>query len=77
MKGSNTTLLDIISGKGKTSVFGTSPTDVSGVDITGQTQASPAGPLYTGAITINVSAPLSADPYAFASAITQAMTART
>jgi hypothetical protein len=49
----------------------------TGIGITGQTQASPAGPLYTGAITINVSAPLSADPYAFASAITQAMTART
>jgi hypothetical protein len=47
------------------------------IPITGGTQATNPGPMYTGAITINVSAPPSSDPYAFASAITQAMTART
>lgn len=67
------TLLDIAKGGG---TFGTSVSGVSGVGITGGTQASNAGPLYTGAITINVAAPPSADPYAFAQSISAAMAAR-
>jgi len=67
------TLLDIAKGGG---TFGTSVSGVSGVGITGNTQASNAGPLYTGAITINVAAPPSADPYAFAQSISAAMAAR-
>jgi len=65
-------LKDIYAGKG----LNATPSDVSGVGITGQTQASNAGPLYTGAITINVAAPPSADPYAFAQSISAAMAAR-
>jgi hypothetical protein len=67
------TLLDIAKGGG---TFGTSVSGVSGVGITGNTQSSNAGPLYTGAITINVAAPPSADPYAFAQSISAAMAAR-
>ena len=65
-------LRDLASGRS----FGVSPDPVGGVGITGNTQASNAGPLYTGAITINVAAPPSADPYAFAQSISAAMAAR-
>ena len=64
-------LRDLASGK----AFGVDPSD-TGIGITGNTQASNAGPLYTGAITINVAAPPSADPYAFAQSISAAMAAR-
>ena len=39
-------------------------------------KASNAGPMYTGAITVNVTAPPSSDPYSYGLAIGNAMTAR-
>jgi len=40
------------------------------------TAASNSGPLYTGAITVNVTAPPSSDPYSYGLAISSALTAR-
>jgi hypothetical protein len=47
----------------------------TGIATTGETKASKAGPLYTGAITINVTTNAD-DPYAFGDAIYKAMTAK-
>jgi hypothetical protein len=47
----------------------------TGIRTTGATMASKAGPLYTGAITINVTT-TGDDPYAFGDAIYKAMTAK-
>jgi hypothetical protein len=47
----------------------------TGISTTGATMASKAGPLYTGAITINVTT-TGDDPYAFGDAIYKAMTAK-
>ena len=52
----------------------TSPNS-TGISTTGKTQASKAGPLYTGSITINVTSSAD-DPYAFGDAIYKAMTAK-
>jgi hypothetical protein len=49
--------------------------DNTGITTTGDTKASKAGPLYTGAITINVTTNAD-DPYAFGDAIYKAMTAK-